>query len=573
MANIHQMLSMNGGSFKKAEQMALGMIAKGQTDVWLDLALLMHAQGNAEGSKQAQAEYAKHSPDCPRLRFGQTWFKLYDGDLEAGLKHIEAGRVVGCLGERDFSKFEYPRWQGNTELAGKTVLLYGEGGHGDQIMGLRSARWLKELGAREVIVACSKPLMGLFAAQRKYGVVDMEHAFACKADYWLPMMSSYRLCKRTWETLWTGPYIEKPGSDIWEAIIHSKRLSLPHCLNVGIRWRGNPEFEHEQLRCFPPELMFKVTELKDATFWSLQKDERQAELPERVFDLEPLLGNWEQTAAAIGQLDLVITSCTSIAHLAAAMGKPTWVVVPAMPYYPWAQPGRTSRWYPSVTLFRQACYGQWIEPFQEVYECLERELRTASRGGEPFMKELGFDEFFREYRAKPFLNQWFVEGRELSVLEALIRRYDVKSVLEIGVNKGETAKRLLDANNGIERYMGIEITEAAIDTMNPHQRAERVRAGKDVGVEARKDRRFKTFISTGGSRDFQSVAKYDLVFIDGNHAYEYAKFDSELARKLDAKVIVWHDYGTEPGVTKAVDEEKDVIRVLRTKVAYWIRGS
>jgi hypothetical protein len=365
MSNIHQMLSMNGGSFKRAEKMARDMISKGQVDVYLDLALLHHAQGKIIECREAQADYARFFPDCPRLKFGQTWFKLYDGDIEAGLRHIEAGRVVGCLGEQDFSKFEYPRWQGNTDLKGKSVLLYGEGGAGDQIMGLRSARWLAELGAN-VVVACMKPLIGLFAAQKEFAVVDMSHAYAVRCDYWLPMMSSFGLLKRKWDNLWTGEYIKAPVSDIWERIVEKGKRR-----NIGLRWRGNPEFEHEQLRWFPPELLFKVLALP-GVFWSLQKEDPQTNRPADLVNLEPLLGDWEQTASAISQLDLVITSCTSIAHLSAAMGKPTWVIVPAMPYYPWARPGNKSHWYPSVTLFRQRCYGQWDEPFAELLEEMKK---------------------------------------------------------------------------------------------------------------------------------------------------------------------------------------------------------
>lgn len=369
MSNIHQMLSMGGGSFKRAEKLAREMIDRGQVDVWLDLALLYHAQGRIADCREAQAEYAKFFPDCPRLRFGQTWFKLYDGDIEAGLKHIEAGRVVGCLGEHDFSKFEYPRWQGDTDLNGKSVLLYGEGGAGDQIMGLRSARWLADMGAR-VIVACMKPLVGLFAAQKDFAVMDMDHAFAARCDYWLPMMSSFGLLKRNWDNLWTGAYIKPPNSGLWARVMG---LNPGKERNIGLRWRGNPEFEHEQLRWFPPELLFKLTELPHI-FWSLQKDDPQTNVPSSVTKLEPLLGDWEQTAEAINQLDLVITSCTGVAHLSAAMGKPTWVIVPAMPYYPWARPGNTSPWYPTVRLFRQKCYGKWEEPFQDIRAQLELEL-------------------------------------------------------------------------------------------------------------------------------------------------------------------------------------------------------
>jgi len=381
------MLSMNGGSFKRAEKMARDMISKGQIDVYLDLALLYHAQGKIAECREAQADYAKFFPDCPRLRFGQTWFKLYDGDIEEGLKHIEAGRAVGCLGEQDFSKFEYPRWQGDTDIKGKSVLLYCEGGAGDQIMGFRSARWLADLGAR-VIVACMKPLIGLFAAQKDFAVMDMDHAFAARCDYWLPMMSSFRLLKRNWDNLWTGEYIKAPELSFWNnpwlriigspGAIPDGRMDVPRLAHIGLRWRGNPEFEHEQLRWFPPELLFNAVK-GHGSLWSLQKEDPQTNIPDDVINLEPLLGNWEQTALAINQLGLVITSCTGVAHLAAAMGKPTWVIVPAMPYYPWARPGNTSQWYPTVRLFRQKCYGEWKETFEELRAAVNERFELSAR--------------------------------------------------------------------------------------------------------------------------------------------------------------------------------------------------
>jgi hypothetical protein len=316
MSNIHEMLSMNGGSFQKAEQMALDLISKGQPQIWLDLALLMHAQGNLEGAKQAQAEYAKQFPDCTRLAFGQTWMKLHDGDLEGGLKHIEAGRACGTLGMQDFSKLTRPPWDGVSSISGKTILLYGEGGQGDQIMGLRSAFRLQEMGAK-VVVACSKALLGLFGkAKGVSSVVAHESVGGVFYDFWVPMMSSFGMCKATWETLWHGPYLKPPEQQaLWKRIIPKEE----GVLNVGIRWRGNPEFEHEQLRWFPPELMFKATEGAGTRLYSLQKDDSSVKLPDNVSDLAPLLGDWEQTAMAMAQMDLVITSCTSIAHLAAAM--------------------------------------------------------------------------------------------------------------------------------------------------------------------------------------------------------------------------------------------------------------
>jgi hypothetical protein len=83
------------------------------------------------------------------------------------------------------------------------------------------------------------------------------------------------------------------------------------------------------------------------------------------------LSDWQATRKEISKCKLVISSCTSIAHLSAAMGIPTWIVVPILPYYLWALPGNTSPYYDSVTLFRQEKYGDWAAPFEKIKEKLQ----------------------------------------------------------------------------------------------------------------------------------------------------------------------------------------------------------
>ena len=99
-------------------------------------------------------------------------------------------------------------------------------------------------------------------------------------------------------------------------------------------------------------------------------------LPEEIVDLGPHLKTWDDTCAVLSQMNLVISSCTSVAHLSAALGKPTWVIVPALPYFIWAMPGRTSPWYESVTLFRQEKFGDW----SSVGQLLHKEFSDWVRG-------------------------------------------------------------------------------------------------------------------------------------------------------------------------------------------------
>jgi hypothetical protein len=132
---------------------------------------------------------------------------------------------------------------------------------------------------------------------------------------------------------------------------------------IGIRWKGSATFEHEQHRVFPKELLFEA--VKGYNCVSLQDDEDPPEWIEKV-----PLHSWVQTMLEISKCKLVITSCTSVAHLAGAMGVPTWIVIPILPYYLWAVPGSKTDHYESVELFRQEVYGCWEAPFNRIREKL-----------------------------------------------------------------------------------------------------------------------------------------------------------------------------------------------------------
>ena len=157
MANLQEILRDTHGSFSEAEKVARRAISKGMHEVWLDLAMIMHAQGKMEEVRKCHYEYGKFFPLCPRNRFSQGWLSFHDGDLMAGWENIEAGREI----HQHPLKLNSCEWNGEDSLKGKTILLFCEGGHGDQIMMARSVNWFGELGAK-VIVACAHSLMKLF---------------------------------------------------------------------------------------------------------------------------------------------------------------------------------------------------------------------------------------------------------------------------------------------------------------------------------------------------------------------------------------------------------------------------
>lgn len=368
MSTLKEMLALNDGSFTKAEVMGLRLIKEGRPEIWLDLALLYSAQGNKQEEwEHALSEYTKVFPDCPRARYGQGFWKMRQGDFSGLAQFVENGRAIRAFGHWQMPQMRCPAWDGKASLEKKTVVLWGEGGQGDQVIGLRAASWLQERGAK-VVAGVSAPLLDL--ARHCPGVtsaVERESSHCAGHDYYLQGMSAPYICGKDWETLWPGPYVTNWETSplLWDRIVPRE----PGRLNVGLRWRGNPEYDEENLRWFPPQLMLALADLPGVNFYSLQKDDPQI-LPDNVIDLEPLLSSWSCTVSAVARLDVVITACTSIAHVAAAMGKPTWVIVPVLGYYPWARPGMTSQWYPSVRLYRQPCYGTWDEPFAHVRQDL-----------------------------------------------------------------------------------------------------------------------------------------------------------------------------------------------------------
>jgi hypothetical protein len=153
----------------------------------------------------------------------------------------------------------------------------------------------------------------------------------------------------------------------------SKIIPKSNRLRVGIRWSGNSLYEDDLQRSVPFDKLEALASIKGVQLYSLQRDEgvEMIHPTSRVIALHDKLETLEDALGALTNLDLVITSCTSIAHLAAALGKETWIVLPFMPYYMWARPGKKSNWYQSVTLYRKSDWQSWDATMNEIYVDLQ----------------------------------------------------------------------------------------------------------------------------------------------------------------------------------------------------------
>ena len=313
----------------------------------LDLVVESAINGEPELAEQILLTQDK---DDARVVFNLGWYDMRHGRLAEGLRKMDAGRFINCFGN---SRIPGEIWL-DQPLENKTLLFRSEGGLGDEIINFRFAKDFQAKGAR-VVISCHESLAKLFS----------RHGFVCVSekaiplmlyDYWVPGMSALHILGYDQDTLSGKPYLTAKPKNLY---------AKPGTLKVGIRWAGNPKFEHEQHRKFDPQPLIDLHKLSGVTLYSLQRDEDCVDgLP--FADMREQMKSWEDTASIIAGLDLVITSCTSIAHLSAALGKETWVIVPVLPYYVWAVPGKTSVWYDSVTLFRQQKYGDWSHPLEDI---------------------------------------------------------------------------------------------------------------------------------------------------------------------------------------------------------------
>lgn len=328
----------------------------------IDLALEAAIQGKPDLSEALLRKKLEETPDDPRLLFNLGWHDLRHGRFQEGFNGMNVGRFLNVFGSEALPG---PICKPGDDIKGKVILFRSEGGLGDEIMNLRFALDFQALGAR-VIVACNYHLMGLFG-RNGFMVVANEAANHGKVfyDYWVPAMSAAYVLGYEYDNLPGEPFLDAPTRDLYEK---------PGTLKVGIRWSGNPQFEHEQHRRFDPQPLIDMHAVPGTTFYSLQRDDDTREfLP--FGDLKDQLTTWQETASIIKSLDLVITSCTSVAHCAAALGVETWIIVPALPYYCWALPGDTTPWYDSVRLFRQTEYGDWDQPLSDVRKALEERTK------------------------------------------------------------------------------------------------------------------------------------------------------------------------------------------------------
>ncbi len=277
------------------------------------------------------------------------------------------------------SDLPQPLWDGSS-LDGRTVLLDAEQGLGDQLQFIRYARLVKEQGGR-VVVKCSRNLYRLLLTCDGVNEVVPPGADLPTFDYRIWLLSLPHVLGTTQDSIPARvPYLHADPHQVerWQGI-----LGRFPGLRIGIHWAGNRVNELGRDREIPLSCFFRLARMPGVQLFSLQKGDGAEALDERPEDLSlPSLGPYFQdlqdTAAAVTALDMVITNDTSIAHLAGALGKPVWVVLPRQECWRWQRDRDDCLWYPTMRLFRRRWDASWDETFDGVEAALRDVLARPS---------------------------------------------------------------------------------------------------------------------------------------------------------------------------------------------------
>jgi tetratricopeptide (TPR) repeat protein len=343
----------------------------------LNLGYVLGEQGRSEEARRCYESVLAVFPACAEARYNRAAHLLRSGDFRAGFADYEAR--FAAMKSVDQRVYSQPRWDGSP-LLGRSILVYCEQGLGDALQFSRYVPLLAEQGAK-VILEVQRPLISLLASVKGVERIVAKSETPPSADFHIPLLSLPHIFGTTLESVPASvPYITPPETLV--AAWRKQTGAEPGILRVGLAWAGK-ERPYPNRSC-PPEYLAPLFAVNGIRFYSLQIGERDRlplppELAEQVIDLTAGLENFAD-AALIVNLDLVITIDTAVAHLAGALGKPVWVLLPAVADWRWLEGRDDSPWYPTMRLFRQSRQGDWACVAGQVARALHERVAGVSAG-------------------------------------------------------------------------------------------------------------------------------------------------------------------------------------------------
>jgi len=338
---------------------------------WNNLGKCLNDANYLSESIQAYDQALAIDPNFAQARFGRAVSLLGAGRLTEGFQEYNQWRAPGIK----LRQFRQPEWQGEMIPGGK-LFLHTEQGFGDSIQYVRFIPHVRERAAM-VILECRPGLKSLFARSVGADAVIAQGEPIPPFDYFTSIASLPGILGITLSTIPNQvPYLKMPVADPLPSIAADK-------LKVGLAWAGDPAHHNNAARSIRLEQLAPMLQVPSVAFYSLQAklpalDETYFRSLSNLMDLSGQFTSFLETAAVVAELDLIIAVDTAVAHLAGALAKPVWTLLPFAPDWRWLLEREDTPWYPTMRLFRQKDRGQWQPVIARVAEELGRLARAKT---------------------------------------------------------------------------------------------------------------------------------------------------------------------------------------------------
>jgi len=317
------------------------------------------------------------NPQHPQIYFALAISLLLGRNFEAGWKAYE-NRINVQEIDKIMSPFLKPRWNGES-LEGKNIYVLPEQGFGDITQFSRFLPYLKKLGAKRVFFKSPPEMISLFEESKLLGVeiiaADAENTL--DFDYYIPLLSlPYYLKINEYNIPFTDKYLRVNNRKINK---YKKKFFNNEQYKIGIFWQGSKTYVGDTQRSLALKYFYPLFSCDNVAIYSIQKglgSEQLDELPDeyKIVNLGKECNDFSDTAAAIENLDLVISVDSSVAHLAAALGKEVWIIISEIPEWRWGQEEDSTIWYKSARLFRPVLGAGKHEVMSRVFKALDQKL-------------------------------------------------------------------------------------------------------------------------------------------------------------------------------------------------------
>jgi Flp pilus assembly protein TadD len=367
------------GKFAEAAQVyeQSRTISPDDLDILRNLGNVLFGQDRYDDSLAAFDCALEVDPNDPAALSNRAITKLAFGHYLEGFAEFESRLNCSDFVRPDFTQ---PLWNGES-IAGKSILLVAEQGLGDAIQFIRYAPKVKALGAT-VLFRCFKPLVKLFAGFPGIDVLIPDGEPLAPFDVYAPLISLaaiFRTDVNDVPGILPVPYL-RAAPELVERWSNRLEPRAPGELRVGIFWQGNPKYGADRFRSAPLEAFLPLAAVPGVKLISLQKNDGTEQIA-RLAGRLPLIdfseeldrenGPFQDTAALMSLLDVMVTINSAPVHLAGALGVPTWLAHSTFPDWRWIVGRDDSPWYPTLRIFRQKTLNAWDEVFQRMARALE----------------------------------------------------------------------------------------------------------------------------------------------------------------------------------------------------------